>query len=942
MFRLTLAAATLCVAVATAEPVRQPSAWFEGFEGPQTTWRLVGSDARCQVDFHQRVRGEAATGDGSEYWRVSATPGTHVYVGHDVGRPRVIADLLPSVRVKSDRPGLQLLAEVVLPRFRDPRTGHAVSTLIEGSRYGAVGQWQELRIDNIPQRLDRRKLVLQGQWGASVDCREAYVQQILLNVYGGSGVTQVWIDDLDVAGHAPAPPDSDRLAEGRSSPARSANGSRLPTTGDGWGRSDSATDAGRSERVRLEGSVLLVDNRPFFPRAIRHQGEPLGLLKQLGFNTVWLGQLPDLPLLEEADRLGLWLVSAPPIPPWEVSDAPFREPPPAIGPEYDRVLAWDLGRDLAAEHLDETRRWAERLRTADRRGRRPLICSARSDLRAYSRNVDLLLVTRPVLSSSLELTDYGTWVRSRPRLARPGTTAWTTVATQPSAELLQQWDVLGGGRKPPLSISSEQVRLLAYTAVSSGSRGLLFESSAALDADDPDTRHRAAALELLNLELALVEPWMAAGTWNATIEGTEKGILGGVIETERSRLLVALWTEPGAQFTAGQSAANGVSLVVPGIPDSNDAYLLLPGSLPPVPHKRETGGTRVTLDEFGLTALVLFTQDPLTQNSLYRQARKIGPRAAQLQCQLAREKLRATEEVVRQMLDARMTGRAGAEDDLPWERRLLEAKTNLQRADGYLAAQDNASAYLHAQRAMRPMRLLQRALWEREVASVDSPIAVPVLVSFWTLPWHRQFVEQTASARWSPNLIAASDFEDLAAWLSAGWNHYQRAAGDQKSNDEIFTEADLSPMAARSGQLGLRISAYPADPDRAPPLVETPPAWITTPPVEVQRGSLVAIHGWINVPTAITGSVDGVLILDSLSGEPLAQRIGQTVGWREFTLWRAVPRSGPLVVTFALSGFGEAWLDDVSVHTMIFDGPEPARQAEATRLPGEPFRPALR
>ena len=55
---------------------------------------------------------------------------------------------------------------------------------------------------------------------------------------------------------------------------------------------------------------------------------------------------------------------------------------------------------------------------------------------------------------------------------------------------------------------------------------------------------------------------------------------------------------------------------------------------------------------------------------------------------------------------------------------------------------------------------------------------------------------------------------------------------------------------------------------------------------------------------------------DSFSGEALADRIGKTKGWRQFALYRIVPQSGPMCVTFALSGIGEAWLDDVAIQVL--------------------------
>ena len=60
----------------------------------------------------------------------------------------------------------------------------------------------------------------------------------------------------------------------------------------------------------------------------------------------------------------------------------------------------------------------------------------------------------------------------------------------------------------------------------------------------------------------------------------------------------------------------------------------------------------------------------------------------------------------------------------------------------------------------------------------------------------------------------------------------------------------------------------------------------------VEPGQLVVIHGWVNIPAPITGSVDGLLVVDSLGGEDLALRIDKTSGWQEFTLFRVAATPG--------------------------------------------------
>ncbi len=102
--------------------------------------------------------------------------------------------------VKADRAGLQILVRAVLPRSQDPRKGGPLTTLLAGSGYTQVGSWQQLQIDNLPQRIERQLRVLRTQFGPSVDAREAYIDQVVLNAYGGPGTTNVWIDDLELTG----------------------------------------------------------------------------------------------------------------------------------------------------------------------------------------------------------------------------------------------------------------------------------------------------------------------------------------------------------------------------------------------------------------------------------------------------------------------------------------------------------------------------------------------------------------------------------------------------------------------------------------------------------------------------------------------------------------------------------------------------------------------
>lgn len=895
------------------------SAWYEGFEQMEPSWQRLGADVGYDIREQQRTPHIRLTGERSEWISlVGGEGGTYVHVGHEVGNARIIDELVPTIQIRSDRPGIQVLAEVTLPRSRHPQTGKPLTTLVRGTSYSMVGKWQQLRIDDLPRLLTRQTRILRNEFGPTVDPREAYVSRIVLNVYGGPGATNVWIDDLDIAGYVEAPPSSTPPIETTSgtttSPWQSAN---APTPDDNVRR-----------RVRLDGSVLLVDDLPFFVRAVRWRGEPLNVLKVLGFNTAWLDRFPSPELLAEADQTGMWLISpAPPLP--QVAPAAgYADPVTVFGSEYRSVLAWDLGEGLGDQQIDSVRQWKERLRAADSRFRRPLIARPESSLREYSRIADILVIGRPALGSSLELTDYAQWLRLRPQLARPGTPVWVVVPTDPEPTLRAQWEAMSPGNSTTMGFSAEQLRLITNLSCVSGTRGLLFESHTPLDSTDPAGETRRVILELLNLEFSLSEPWFAGGSFVAmAYSKMNPEIQAPVLLTDRAQLVIPIWAAPGSGQVPGLASQRTVSLVVPGAKEADEAYELVPWRLRRARHKHGTGGKRVTLDKFALTSQILLTQDQVVLTSCSRQARKIGPRAAELQRRLIELKMEQLERLLIPLtLAAPSTPQLKTlEADVPTLRRT--AQESLQKCTQAIAGNNYADAYANAQEAMRPFRLLEREHWLAASQSVTGMAASPMLATFATLPGHWTLLRERVQRPPGTSLLAGGDFENPQAWLSAGWDHFQHSVPGVKA------DANLAPEAARSGALGLRLFVAPSNPDEVHQLVESPPVWITSPPVNLEARSLVVIRGWVRVPTLIEGAPDGLLVIDSLTGQALAERVLANDQWQEFVLYRACPQSGPVRVTFALSGMGTAYVDDVSIQVLT------ARAAPVASQVGPPVGP---
>jgi hypothetical protein len=258
-------------------------------------------------------------------------------------------------------------------------------------------------------------------------------------------------------------------------------------------------------------------------------------------------------------------------------------------------------------------------------------------------------------------------------------------------------------------------------------------------------------------------------------------------------------------------------------------------------------------------------------------------------------------------LAARMTMRATVPHAPAW---FDAAAKSLQLCDKQLAAGDIANAALNAQRAVRSLRLIERAYWDVTVRGLASPVTSPAAVSFDTLPCHWRVVDRFSTGRFGPNQATAGDFEDIGAMVQAGWRY------NLQPSPTLKTTVELVPQAARTGRLGLRLAIEAADPQKSPAAIETPPIQFVSPQVPVEAGQTVCIYGWVKVPKPITAGDDGLMIVDSLSGEALADRIGRTDGWRQFALYRVAPRSGPMTVTFALTGLGEAFIDDVAIQVI--------------------------
>jgi hypothetical protein len=337
--------------------------------------------------------------------------------------------------------------------------------------------------------------------------------------------------------------------------------------------------------------------------------------------------------------------------------------------------------------------------------------------------------------------------------------------------------------------------------------------------------------------------------------------------------------------------------------------------------------------------MLVFTQDSTVKANLTHRVERVRKRSTEIARELTGMHLARVGEV-----HARLEAKGHTTiESKEW---LAGAKTMLAQADSQAALKNEQQAFYHLRRCDQLLRHVERDCWEQTLAPVTAPLATALGTNFDTLPEYWQFMGEIGSAQRGPNLLPAANFEDLQAALNAGWRYFQHPQPTdlQHPQPPLTTSVTASDEVVHEGKYAVRLAVTPANPEQPPAQVETAPMWLASAPVPVEAGRIAVIHFWANVPKRIAGSVDGLLVLDSMTGEPLAERIMQTSGWQEYTLYRAIPRSGTLTLTFALSGLGEAFLDDVSVQ--MVDRPAtsskpPTTPAQATGLERSGARPNL-
>ncbi|HVJ83288.1 MAG TPA: hypothetical protein VNC50_19645, partial [Planctomycetia bacterium] len=601
---LCILAAGTCCGRAEAQRIHQ-----QDFEDRVTHFKVLLAQANAEsalVD-HALVRSNPHGGLQAERMVVRNSGGDTCLVGYEFPKSLVVDELNLSVWVNANRPGVALLARVVLPHDSDPETGKATVILLEGDVGTLAGRWKNLTLTRPLAALKRKQNLLQGRRGASVDLREAYCDMLLLNVHTGIGESAVLIDDLQVG----------PLVDVKGA-AGDVAASEVPTNmkGDKVVQ-PTVRSAEDKRRVEIRDGVLYRGDRAFFVRGVRRSSAegagppaPIVRLAEAQFNTVFAAAPIDQTTADEAEKHGVAIVpqlgliegGTKPRPLNRIEDLDFRD--------RQRWIGWHLGSNLDAYSAGAVRETVRSLRARDPQSTRPTFGTALQGWRPLSSELDVLVVQRHPLMTSLGLEDYGRWLQQRRDYAEPRKVMLNTLQTHPPLDVAQ----LTFGHGPDEAYGSSigptpaQMRLLAYASLQAGYRGLVYSADWALS-DPAQGRDRMLQAALLNLEMTMFEPFFAEGKAPEPCRCSNKDFAAVVFPHQRALLVMVYSIAPDSQYVVGQASGRDVDVVVSGAPDGAQAHAVSLGGMEGVIPQSSLGGRRIRVRDVDTAAFVLVTTD---------------------------------------------------------------------------------------------------------------------------------------------------------------------------------------------------------------------------------------------------------------------------------------------------------------------------------------------
>jgi len=897
----------------------------------KVSWQVRIDSSQAQKKWHVRNTTVPHEGVACEHLQiVTGNLGSLIELSHQLPSSRIINELTASLWFKSNRRGTRIGLEAVLPHQIDPETGSMARIYLIGDTYTDEGKWQQLRCITTDTLVNQSLGLFRARSKLrKVDSRDMYVERVLIVTRSSSDKVEFLLDGLKLS----------PIVRPRETVLESAAVLNK--------QNSKPIVEFLLDRIQLQG-------QPMFPRMSRFHGESLEELKEAGLNVVWAPQFDDYEFLSKLRAQGLWAMATPPRP--QDAKGLFLSSRDATLIPFDEksapIIFWNLGTRIPGKQWDELRSRVGQIQSADQQFKRPIIADVLGKERQIAREVSMIGSSPRVLNSDISLLEYRDTLIDKTRIA-PGRFLWTWIQTEPTLANAR-WRK--SSNKTPIVIEPEQIRLQTYATLSAGCRGNGFWTTTRLDdTTAPGALERKLVIRQLNMEIDLIERWLATGTvishvpftlkqretprikqLGASFKNSDskrllrdellaerelqiqrgkevaKEMQAAIIHSEYGTLILPVWYRNGSQFVPDQMAGNDATIVIPGGNVSASVWELSTTEIKNLDRERVSGGVQITIPKFDMTSIIIMTADQGLIENLRKKVSTLRKRSAETSVQLCRAKLERCQKTNSELVNLGVSQIAHMDGPAI----LNQALQLAQQAETALTSLDYHASRMHARDSMQMLRILQRSQWSEATRNLSSAMASPYAISYSTLPDHWRMIEQIgrSAKNIQSNLLRSGDFEDIDTMMAEGWLHDPNAINGTEAIAELY------PRDKKSGNFSLRLFAAPLNRNRIPAHIEGPLVIMTTPPLAVRSDQIVHITGWVKVSTSITGNQQGATLQDSIMGPGGALHWSAKGEWQKIDLIREVPQSENLILTISLNGLGSILFDDLRV---IAYTPEP-------------------
>ena len=962
----------------------------EGFETPKASWRREEQDATIELRAHERSSRAAHEGRMSERFAFRAGPGGTLYYSQSVPKVLIGPEARAEVYVRSNRPGIQLFGRIVLPADIDPDTGLASAVLVTGESVTTEDRWQRLELIDLETELARQARLLRIGTNRQVSLDGAYLERLVLNLYGGAGDTEVFVDEMSVGPVLIVREEGQGEGGLANDPEVIGAPPALPDPGDPVANPEGGA------RVQLVANQITKDGRDWVPTIMDAPGADPVILHQFGFDTITLSREATAEDAERAVRAQLMLIPTLP-------DGPEWTPEKVMAwvrayPYKESVAFWNVGDDLGSTRdLKSRKAQLERSRAIiaglhDLPDDFPKLTVGTVDdmLPQYAlagRSLDLLGIAAEdwaTIRGPFDTYRFLNQRREQTAVKNPHAPflAWLSAAAPPWATR-NVW----GADEPPSwgrpQVQPEQIRQWAFAALSAGYRAVGFRADAEIT--EPSARPRLIEMAILNAEIDLVESILARGNdpivfWDTFPPDPEvlmffntNGAAAGQSSSRSStvtrpqnevaahpsikaasievpgrkgdRLLLVNDYATDSQFQPPQMAVGDLKLQIQAS-ENAQAFEITPAGIEVLKRERGTGGLRFTLRPFSGSALVLVTTDLSEKTRLEERVAGLAPVATDLVIQQIRAQLAEAGQVHAVLLAAGHDVRDSSD--------LLESVAkHLKLASDLRDRLEFSQAWAESKYASRTLRYLKwyhfikanekmnymiraqgRAEEARPPYYLPSPISSPPLTSYPTLPQHFEWLlwAQGSQGAFGKNLLPSGAFDRGGKGLrDAGWTDVSHETEDVITSVEVLEGAGYG-----KNNSALRMVVRPTETDPKVladmiPYLDHEAIAVRSPPIPVHRGGFFRIRVLVRLTSALPSGTGGLIVRDSLGGKPYEMRLtAASYFWREITLYRFAPEDGEMTITLGLAGYAEVYFDRLRVDTITGPG-----DAEPTPPPPE-------